>query len=218
MIEVDLPGAKARILTGESCYTFTKEQMFLSDDLQVSGCIYTDANWLFERLERGDILKIGREVEAQVLIKLPHSIKIEIIQGGKIRTRDMILVKNRSLELPMITNEDVNLIKLIRKADFDYLAISFTQSVEQIETIRNLLNNVGITNIKLLAKIEEDAGMRNYQEFLSYVDGILIGRGDLSEHIGMQATNEFIKDVLNNWKWEDGEKNVFLHHTILLVI
>lgn len=210
MIEVDLPGAKARILTGESCYTFTKEQMFLSDDLQVSGCIYTDANWLFERLERGDILKIGREVEAQVLIKLPHSIKIEIIQGGKIRTRDMILVKNRSLELPMITNEDVNLIKLIRKADFDYLAISFTQSVEQIETIRNLLNNVGITNIKLLAKIEEDAGMRNYQEFLSYVDGILIGRGDLSEHIGMQATNEFIKDVLNNWKWEDGEKECIL--------
>lgn len=210
MIEIDLPGAKARILTGESYYTSPGEQILLSDELLASGQIYTDADWLFKRLEQEDILKIGREVEAKVVMKLPHSIKIEIMQGGKIRTRDMILVKNRSLEFPMTTSDDVNLIKLIRKADFDYLAISFSQSVAQVETIRNLLNDEGITNIKLIAKIEEQVGMSNYQEILSHVDGILIGRGDMSEHVGMPATNEFIKNVLDNWKWEVGEKECIL--------
>lgn len=209
-IQIDLPGTKARIVTVESYYTTSGEQMILSDDMHVYGQIYTNADWLFERLQQGDILKIGREVEVKVQTKLSHCIRIETIRGGKIRTRDMILVRNRSLELPIITNEDINLLKLIRRAAFDYLAISFSQSISQIETIRSLLNSEGITNVKLIAKIEEPVGMSNYQDILSHADGILIGRGDMSEYVGMSATNEFIMSVLDNWKWDVGEKECIL--------
>lgn len=209
-IEIDLPGAKARVVTGESYIPRMGEQLSISDDLQSDGKLFTDANWLFERIQIGDIIRIGHGVEAEVLEKRKHVIIIKVLVSGKIHTRDMILVKNRVLELPQVTKDDINLIKLIRNADFDYLALSFSQTVSQIEGIKSLLKSEGLDSVKLIAKIEEQKGMSNYREILEKVDGILIGRGDMSSYVGMQETNAFIASVLDNWSWKPGEKECIL--------
>lgn len=209
-IEIDLPGAKARIVTGESYISHVGEQLSISDNLQSDGKLFTDANWLFEKIEIGDVIRIGYVVEAEVLEKNVHFIIIKVLTSGKIHTRDMILVKNRVLELPQVTKDDINLIKLIRKADFDYLAISFSQTVSQIERIKSLLKNEGLDNVKLIAKIEEQKGMSNYKDILEHVDGILIGRGDMSSYVGMKDTNAFITSVLDSWSWKIGEKECIL--------
>ena len=49
--------------------------------------------------------------------------------------------------------------------------------------IRKVLDEVGGHRVKIIAKIESQAGLRNYDEILKETDGIMVARGDLAMEI-----------------------------------
>jgi len=63
------------------------------------------------------------------------------------------------------------------------VAASFVQSAENVETIRKVLNDSGQQHVKIIAKIENQAGLNNFDEILQVVDGIMVARGDLGMEI-----------------------------------
>ena len=87
------------------------------------------------------------------------------------------------VDLPTLTEKDeIDLIDFGLKQGIDMVAASFVRKQEDIEYIRDLLGPRG-GHIKIIAKIENQEGLNNYDEILAATDGIMVARGDLGMEI-----------------------------------
>ena len=60
----------------------------------------------------------------------------------------------------------------------DCIAASFIRKASDIDTIRTILGP-DLQHIQIIAKIENQEGLQNYEAILEKVDGIMVARGDL---------------------------------------
>ena len=83
-----------------------------------------------------------------------------------------------SLEIPILTDKDeLDINEFAIKNGIDIVSIALVRSAENIEKVRDLLRvDPRGEKIKILAKIENMEGLRNYEEILAASDGILICR------------------------------------------
>lgn len=90
------------------------------------------------------------------------------------------------VNLPTVTKKDEeDIMEFGLKKGINMIALSFTRSAKDIIDLRNLMGPKG-ANIKIIAKIENQEGMENYEEILSVTDGIMVARGDLGMEIAPQ--------------------------------
>ncbi len=71
----------------------------------------------------------------------------------------------------------------LKDQEFDYLALSFAESAEQIHKIREFFEP---QNIKIVAKIESQKGIENIDEIIEESDGVMVARGDLGKNISYE--------------------------------
>ncbi len=83
-------------------------------------------------------------------------------------------------------------IEWIKKINPDYVAISFSENVEQLKRIKR-----EIPNAKLIAKIETISGYRNFKNLLKYSSAIMVARGDLGKSISMEKVPSIQRKILN---------------------
>jgi pyruvate kinase len=100
--------------------------------------------------------------------------------------------KIKSLEI-MFDIKSLKLIPFIKKLNFEYLAVSFAESKEQIKKIKNLLSN---KKIKIVSKIETKKGIKNLDQLIKESNGIMVARGDLGKNIPMEKLPIFQKIII----------------------
>lgn len=87
------------------------------------------------------------------------------------------------VDLPTLTEKDeADLTQFGIQQNIDMIAASFVRKQEDIEYIRELLGEAG-AHIKIIAKIENQEGLNNYDDILAAADGIMVARGDLGMEI-----------------------------------
>merc|ERR1719422_338443 len=87
------------------------------------------------------------------------------------------------VELPVLQEKDVNdLVNFGIPNEVDFIAASFVQSAEDVQTIRSTLGEEG-AGIRIISKIENEEGLKNFHEICEASDGIMVARGDLGMEI-----------------------------------
>ncbi|CAI5723311.1 unnamed protein product [Peronospora destructor] len=85
--------------------------------------------------------------------------------------------------LPTLTEKDEDdLVNFGLVYGVDYIAASFVRTGQDIVNIRKVLGPRG-RGIKIIAKIENQEGLENFDEILAKTDGIMVARGDLGMEI-----------------------------------
>ncbi|KAF4129546.1 Pyruvate kinase alpha/beta domain-containing protein [Phytophthora infestans] len=85
--------------------------------------------------------------------------------------------------LPTLTEKDEDdLVNFGLVHGVDYIAASFVRTGQDIDNIRQVLGPRGRA-IKIIAKIESQEGLENFDEILVKTDGIMVARGDLGMEI-----------------------------------
>ena len=136
-------------------------------------------------------------VELEVLeIVNGTDIRCKVLNGGTIKNRKGVNVPNISINLPAVTEKDVEDIKFGIENDVDFIAASFIRRAEDVLQIRKILEDNGGEHIEIISKIENQQGIDNIDEIIEASDGIMVARGDLGVEIEAEKIPILQKQII----------------------
>lgn len=92
-------------------------------------------------------------------------------------------IPNQELNFPPLTKKDMQVLRYAVELGYDFVALSFVQNREVIQKAREILKD---SKINIISKIENQAGIDNFDEILKASDAIMIARGDLGVELAFE--------------------------------
>ncbi len=118
----------------------------------------------------------------EVLEKNETCVRCKVLTPGKLGSRRHINLPGVDVNLPSLTEKDERDIRVGVTAGIDFVAMSFVRRSEDIVTLRNFLEGLG-SKARIVAKIEDQAGLRNLESIVAASDAVMVARGDLGIEI-----------------------------------
>lgn len=109
----------------------------------------------------------------------------EVQNDGVLGSHKSVNVPGVHIELPALTEKDKKNILLAIDQKIDFIAHSFVRSASDVIAIQEILDAHN-SDIKIIAKIENQEGVDNIDEILHEAYGIMIARGDLGIEVPIE--------------------------------
>ena len=152
---------------------------------------------LIKDVKEGDSILIDDGLIGLKVTKLTEKeIICNVENGGTISNKKGINVPGVELKMPFISKKDREDILFAVKEGFDYIAASFTRTADDILEIRRILEENNCNYIKIIAKVENDQGIKNVDEILRVADGVMIARGDMGVEIPLEEVPSIQKKLI----------------------
>lgn len=116
--------------------------------------------------------------------------------GGPVKNNKSINVPGVKINLPAITQKDINDIEFGIQNGIDFIAASFVRKAADVYEIRKILEDNGAHDIHIISKIENQEGVDNLDEILEVSDGLMVARGDLGVEIPTEQVPLVQKDMI----------------------
>lgn len=136
-------------------------------------------------------------IASNVIEKNDKGVLIQIENHGHVSSSKGVNVPNVTLPLPALTETDQHDIQFGIEQDVDSIAASFVRSQETVLLIKKLLYEQKKSAIQVIAKIENSAGIENFDSILQVADGIMIARGDLGVEIPLSQVPRLQKMMIH---------------------
>lgn len=107
------------------------------------------------------------------------TVQLRVLRGGQLESRKSIALPGLCIQMPALTEQDLAQLRQAKKYGVSAVMQPFVRSREDLVEVRHALKQVGCDSIRLLAKVENQAGMEQLAELIPYCDEIVIARGDL---------------------------------------
>jgi pyruvate kinase len=144
--------------------------------------ITTDVNYpqLVDDIEIGRIVIVDNgNLRMQAVEKRgPNELVCRNLTAGLLGNRRHINLPGVKVNLPALTDKDYEDLELAFECKMDIIAMSFVREAGDIALLRNLLHRRG-SQIRIVAKIEDQLAVRNLEEIIAACDGLMVARGDL---------------------------------------
>lgn len=124
-----------------------------------------------------------------------HTEVIEIVSSTAIKLlvkNDGILMQKKGINLPdtnfggdVLTPKDIDNITVGANEDYDYVAMSFVQTADDVIAVKNRLRDLG-SRAMVIAKVETKSAIleENLEAIVKASDGVMVARGDLAVEAG----------------------------------
>jgi len=122
------------------------------------------------------------EFELKVVKKIGNALECTIENDGILGSRKSVNIPGVKIYLPSLTEKDKTFIEMAAKYEIDFIAHSFVRSKQDILDVKAVLSLYN-SDIKIIAKIENQEGVDNLDDILDNVYGIMVARGDLAIEI-----------------------------------
>lgn len=134
----------------------------------------------------GQILIADGTLVCEVKEIRAESVLVKVCNNVSIGEKKNMNLPGVIVDLPTITEKDRDdLVNFGLKYGVDMIAASFVRKASDIDVIKSVLGPAG-RHIKIVAKIENQEGLHNYDEILRAADGIMVARGDLGMEIPIE--------------------------------
>ncbi|WIA36024.1 hypothetical protein OEZ86_007385 [Tetradesmus obliquus] len=141
---------------------------------------------LAQSVAPGNMIKIA---DGGLSVQVTEVLDAKRVKGICLNSKSIGQNKNVNLpgvhvDLPVLTRKDIaDLVNFAVRHGMDFVAASFVQSGDDVRFIREVLDRSGGSYVKIIAKIENEAGLEHYDDILSVTDGIMVARGDLAMEV-----------------------------------
>jgi pyruvate kinase len=118
-------------------------------------------------------------IQGEVVDKNKDELILELSNSGKIKSGRSVAFPGTVINLPAMTEKDIKDIEFGCINDIDIIAASFIRSADHVLEIKALLRKLGKSEILVFSKIENEEGVKHFDQILQVSDGIMVARGDL---------------------------------------
>ena len=108
------------------------------------------------------------------------------LNNGELGENKGVNLPKAKVSLPAISEKDKNDLIFGCQQNVDYVAASFIRKADDIKDVRKVLDENNGKDILIIAKIETQEGIDNFDEILKVSDGIMVARGDLGVEIPIE--------------------------------
>ena len=139
----------------------------------------------------GKLIYVDDGIQSFEVLKIidDQTIRVKALNNGQISSRKGVNLPGTDVDLPALSEKDQADLKFGVKNKVDMVFASFIRRGDDIKHIRSVLGEDG-KDIQIIAKIENQQGMNNFDEILRETDGVMVARGDLG--IEIPAAKVFI--------------------------
>ncbi len=157
------------------------------------------------KIKKGDkILLDDGNIILEAVNVSESAVECEVLFGGKLSNNKGINVPKIKLDIPYLSQKDIEDIIFGIENDVDFIAASFVRTKQDVIALRKLLDYNSGHNIRIISKIENSEGIENFDEILAYSDGIMIARGDMGVEVDYECLpgiqKRFIKKCYQSGK------------------
>ena len=183
------PGDKVTFVTGEP-FVGNKERAYMNyekfpaDVRPGERILLDDGKLIFEVLSSNG----ENEVEAVV------------IQGGPFSSKKGVNLPNTKVSLPALTEKDIRDALFAITQEVDWFALSFVRHPEDIQDLKDLIEENAGHKIPIIAKIEKPEALKNIDKIMAARDGIMVARGDLGVEIPAEEVPLIQKELVHKAK------------------
>jgi len=125
------------------------------------------------------------DLALEVIEKTEDGLICRVGNSGQIKNKKSVNTPGVSVDLPSISEKDVEFIEFAAQNDVDFIAHSFVRNKKDVLAVQEILDRFN-SRIKIIAKIENLDGVNNIDEILEHAYGIMVARGDLGIEISAE--------------------------------
>ena len=186
----DLQGPKIRLGNlNENTPVKTGDEIILDHAADHDGLTFPVQYNLAQKVKVGEPIYIFDGKVRTTVIGIPSdsSIKLRVENDGVLMSRKGINLPDTDFGGDILTPKDLADIEYGATKDIDYVALSFVQSVDDINNLRQILVGLG-SDAQIIPKIETKAAIRDevLEEIVKASDGVMVARGDLAVEAGAE--------------------------------
>ncbi|MCS6789222.1 MAG: pyruvate kinase [Patescibacteria group bacterium] len=196
----DLCGPKIRIGNFINSKVFLKHnQKFILTTKKVVG----DENRVFinypnitKETKKGEIILLDDgKIELKIDKVKKNEIICHVIYGGELSNQKGVNFPQSHLKISSLTPKDIEDIKFGIKNNFDFIALSFVRTADDVLLLENILKKLK-ADIKIISKIETREAVKNIDDIIKVSYGIMVARGDLAVEIGAEQVPIIQKNII----------------------
>jgi pyruvate kinase len=198
---LDTKGPEIRITKAESeIQVKTGDLIKLAggaNELTTAKMVFVNYDNFISDLKKSDhILIDDGQLELEVIEVTKGHLVCKALNNGVIKGKKSVNVPGISFHLPSVTQKDREYIEFAAKHELDFIAHSFVRSKEDVLEVQAILDHFK-SDIKIIAKIENQEGVKKIDEILEHVYGIMVARGDLAIEIPYEKIPGIQKMIVN---------------------
>ncbi len=134
------------------------------------------------------IFEVQKTTDTDVICK--------VLAGGEMSDRKSMSFPNKVLKQAYLSEQDKADLLFGIQQDVDFIACSFVSCRQDLLDMRAFLEANGATDIELIAKIENQSGIDNFEEICQECSGIMIGRGGMGVEIPFEELPAIQKHLI----------------------
>jgi len=147
-----------------------------------------DVNYdgLVDDISVGDVVLVDNGViRMKVLEKFENRIRCEVLTDGVLGSRRHINLPGVRVNLPALTEKDIDDVALGCEIGVDFISLSFCRGAEDMVLLKKTILEHGGT-ARAIAKIEHQLAVNNIDTIIAESEGIMVARGDLGIECPME--------------------------------
>lgn len=187
----DLQGPKIRLGNLQQNTDVKKgDEIVLDFTAEHDGMVFPVQYNLAPKVKVGEPIYIFDGKIRTTVVEIPSdtAIKLRVENDGTLMSRKGINLPDTDFGGDILTQKDMKDIEYGAGQDIDYVALSFVQSAEDINNLRQILVSLGST-AQIIAKVETKAAIADnaLEAIVKASDGVMVARGDLAVEAGAEV-------------------------------
>lgn len=115
---------------------------------------------------------------------------------GILTSKKSFSLAGKDLELPYVTEQDVESLRFASKLEFSHLMASIVETSANLLELKQIASKYFKELPEIYSKIETEKGYTNMDYIINESDGVVVARGDLGSHFPIETLPKIQKEIV----------------------
>ena len=115
-----------------------------------------------------------------------NDVLCSVTEGGPVSNNKGISLPGMNVSVPAMSEKDIADLKFALSLGVDLVALSFVRSPSDVDLVHQVMDEVGIHRLPVIAKLEKPEAVANLEAIVLAFDGIMVARGDLGVELPLE--------------------------------